>query len=145
MYQFSRELYRELLPVLQERQPSRTPFEVRRSLLLTCEATIQRLASDRDYFAWPARTLFREIRNDFSVYHQRRVYRIVDHYMTLADEFLLAHPGWDLDADGTARPCRALTRQNTQCRRTPVAANGYCPSHQHLAATEHCPPMALAA
>ena len=141
MYQFSRALYRDLLPVLEQRQRGRTPFEVRRSLLLACEATVQRLASDRDYFAWPARTLFRDIRNDFSVYQQRRVYEIVDHYVKLADDFLMAHPGWDLHADGAARPCRALTRKNTPCRRTPVAANGYCPSHQHLAATEHSEPM----
>ena len=32
--------------------------------------------------------------------------------------------------------CGARTRAGTACRRAPQPANGYCPSHQHLAETE---------
>ena len=41
-----------------------------------------------------------------------------------------------VDAQGNPRQCRAVTRKGTACQRTPLAANGYCPSHQHLAETE---------
>jgi hypothetical protein len=29
-----------------------------------------------------------------------------------------------------------MTRKGAACQRTPLAHNGYCPSHQHLADTE---------
>ena len=54
----------------------------------------------------------------------------------LADEFVAALPRNGVDAEGNPRQCRAVTRKGTACQRTPLASNGYCPSHQHLAETE---------
>jgi hypothetical protein len=136
MYQFSRGIYRELSPLL-DRQPSATAtLEVRRALLSACEASIERLATDRHYFARPARTLFCDIRCHFPVCRQEQVYLVVERYMALADEFAAALPRHGVDAHGNPRRCRAVTRKGTACQRTPLASNGYCPSHQHLAETE---------
>ncbi len=49
------------------------------------------------------------------------------------------------DANGNPLQCRATTRRGTACQREPLARNGYCPSHQHLAETEACEVTALAA
>ena len=40
------------------------------------------------------------------------------------------------DIYGNPLQCRASTRKGTPCQRMPLAHNGYCPSHQHLAETE---------
>ena len=136
MYQFSRGIYRELAPLLETHQPLRCAFETRAALLRACEASVERLANDRNYFARPARTLFSDIRCYFPVCRQEQVYLVVERYMTLADEFVAALPRNGVDANGNPRQCRAVTRRGTACQRTPLAANGYCPSHQHLAETE---------
>jgi hypothetical protein len=137
MYQFSRAIYRELAPLLDRQQTPAEDFEVRKGLLQACEGSIQRLATDRHYFARPARTLFCDIRRHFPVCRQEQVYYIVERYVTLADEFVAALPRTGVDANGNPRQCRAVTRKGTACQRTPLAANGYCPSHQHLAETEN--------
>jgi hypothetical protein len=113
--------------------------------LRACEAAVKRLASDRHYFARPARTLFTDVRSYFPVSRQHHVYTVIARYMTLADEFLTALPPAGCDADGNPLQCRAMTRKGTSCQRTPLARNGYCPSHQHLAETEHEEAHALAA
>ena len=53
MYQFSRAIYRELAPDIIEERPSchRRPNHER--VLRACEAAIERLATDRHYFAGP--------------------------------------------------------------------------------------------
>jgi hypothetical protein len=136
MYQFSRGIYRELAPLLDHGLPPSALFEKRQALLQACEASVHRLATDRHYFARPARTLFSDIRCYFPVCRQEQVYLVVERYMTLADEFVAALPRTGLDAAGNPRQCRAVTRKGTACQRTPLASNGYCPSHQHLAETE---------
>ena len=136
MYQFSRAIYRELLPLLDATQPPAAQLEARRMLLLACESSIERLANDRHYFARPTRTLFHDIRCNFPVCRQEQVYHVVERYMTLADEFVATLPAAGVDANGNPRQCRAVTRKGTPCQRTPLASNGYCPSHQHLAETE---------
>ena len=136
MYQFSRGIYRELSPLLATSQPGRNQLEVRLGLLQACESSIERLATDRHYFAHPARTLFSDIRCYFPVCRQEQVFLVVERYMALADEFVAALPRTGVDAHGNPRRCRAVTRKGTACQRTPLAANGYCPSHQHLAETE---------
>ena len=70
MYQFSRAIYRELA------HESSTTARVRRrpqprARPAACEATIERLATDRHYFAKPARTLFNDIRPYFPMGAQR--------------------------------------------------------------------------
>ncbi|HEX2702906.1 MAG TPA: hypothetical protein VHM72_05700 [Solirubrobacteraceae bacterium] len=145
MYQFSRGIYRELAPLVERRNGGRADLDDQLRVLDACESAIHRLASDRQYFAKPARTLFSDVRSFFPVARQHHVYRVIEHYVTLADEFLAALPAGGCDADGNPIQCRAMTRKGTTCQRTPLARNGYCPSHQHLAETEHEEAPALAA
>jgi hypothetical protein len=137
MYQFSRGIYRELAPLVEHRGGGRGQLEDQINVLRACEAAVKRLASDRHYFARPARTLFSDVRSYFAVSRQQHVYSVIERYMTLADEFLAALPPAGCDVDGNPVQCRAMTRKGTVCQRTPLARNGYCPSHQHLAETEH--------
>jgi len=137
MYQFSRGIYRELAPLVERRNGGRHHLEDQLHVLHACEAAVRRLANDRHYFARPARSLFCDVRSYFPVARQRQVYAIISHYITLADEFLASLPAAGCDADGNPLQCRAMTRKGTPCQRTPLSRNGYCPSHQHLAETEH--------
>jgi hypothetical protein len=145
MYQFSRGIYRELSPLLERNQVGRSQFAVRFALLHACESSIERLVTDRHYFAHPARTLFSDIRCYFPVCRQEQVYQVVERYVALADEFVAALPPNGVDPNGNPLQCRAVTRKGTACQRAPLPANGYCPSHQHLAETENCEVPALAA
>jgi hypothetical protein len=105
-------------------------------VLRACEAAVERLATDRHYFAHPARTLFKDIRIYFPMTAQLRVLRVIQRYLGLADEFLRRLPANGFDAYGNPLQCRASTRKGTPCQRMPLPHNGYCPSHQHLAETE---------
>ena len=145
MYQFSRGIYRELSPLVDRHHGARGTLETRLALLRACEASVERLATDRHYFARPARTLFGDIRCYFPVCRQEQVYQVVERYMALADEFDAQLPRNGVDPQGNPLQCRAVTRRGTACQRAPLPANGYCPSHQHLAETEDCEVPALAA
>lgn len=145
MYQFSRGIYRELAPLVERRPGRRNTLEEQARLLHACETSIKRMATDRHYFARPAHTLFGDIRTFFPVSRQEQVYVVVARYMSLADEFLAALPAAGCDAEGNPLQCRAMTRRGTPCQRAPLAHNGYCPSHQHLAETEHGEVHAVAA
>ena len=84
MYQFSRGIYRELAPLLDRNPAPFAQFEMRRALLRACEVSVERLATDRHYFARPARTLFYDIRANFPVCRQEQVLHVVEHYMAPA-------------------------------------------------------------
>ena len=144
MYQFSRALYRELAPLVQEDRYG-CLSENRQSFLTVCEGSFRRLATDRHYFARPARTLFNDIRFYFPMSRQERVYRIVRHYVNAADEWIAQMPRQGYDANGNPLQCRATTRKGTPCQRMPLPHNGYCPSHQHLAETEETEVQKIAA
>ena len=133
MYQFSRAVYRELSPMVVEDNMS---VEARRDLLDACERAFDRLANDRHYFARPSRTLFNDIRAYFPMSAQVHVYRVVDRYMSFASDYLAERPAVVMELTGRKLECRATTRKGTPCQRMPLAHNGYCPSHQHLAETE---------
>jgi hypothetical protein len=105
-------------------------------VLHACEATIERLVTDRHYFARPARTLFTDIRLYFPISEQQRVWQIVSVYIAAAQDWLAKQPQHGFDVNGNPLECRATTRRGTPCQRMPLAHNGYCPSHQHLAETE---------
>jgi hypothetical protein len=135
MYRFSRAIYRELASEIIENSQSR-PYPNHERVLRACEAAVERLATDRHYFARPARTLFTDIRMYFPMSAQGRVFRVVDRYIGFADEFLRSRPQNGFDVYGNPLQCRASTRKGTQCQRMPLPQNGYCPSHQHLAETE---------
>src|SRR4051812_4559285 len=139
MYQFSRAIYRDLAPYIQVGDGGlcgRSCGEAHAAVLHACEATVERLAADRHYFKRPARTLFNDIRIFFPMSAQARVCTTVSRYLALADEWLARQPQAGFDVHGNPLQCRATTRKGSPCQRMPLAHNGYCPSHQHLAATE---------
>jgi hypothetical protein len=133
MYQFSRAIYRELSPLIDTKPGARDGHA---EVLHACESTIERLATDRHYFAKPARTLFNDIRANFPIGVQERVWSVVSAYVAAAQEWLARQPQHGYDIHGNPLECRATTRRGTPCQRMPLAHNGYCPSHQHLAETE---------
>jgi hypothetical protein len=136
MYRFSRAIYRELADEIAEDPHSGCSYANHERVLRACETAIERLATDRHYFAHPARTLFQDIRIYFPMNSQIRVLRVIQRYLELADEFLQRLPQNGFDAYGNPLQCRASTRRGTPCQRMPLPHNGYCPSHQHLAETE---------
>ena len=138
MYRFSRAIYRELADEIVG-DPCLGPQVNHERVLRSCEAAIERLATDRHYFAHPARTLFNDIRIFFPMTSQLRVLRVIQRYLGLADEFLRRLPQNGFDAYGNPLQCRASTRKGTPCQRMPLPHNGYCPSHQHLVETEELP------
>ena len=135
MYQFSRAIYRELAPHIRP-AAGQDMRQAHAHVLRACEATVERLASDRHYFKRPARTLFQDVRPQFAMCAQQRVWQVVSCYVECAAEWSARQPVHGYDAQGNALECRATTRRGTACRRIPLAINGYCPSHQHLADTE---------
>ena len=140
MYQFSRAIYRELASEIVEGDCQWNGVGNHQRVLRACEAAVERLATDRHYFARPARTLFQDIRPYFPMSAQERVYRVVARYMACADELLSRLPQRGYDVNGNPIQCRATTRKGTPCQRMPLPLNGYCPSHQHLAETEQVVP-----
>jgi hypothetical protein len=136
MYRFSRAIYRELADEVIEDPHTVGAHANHERVLRACEAAVERLATDRRYFAHPSRTLFNDIRAYFPMSAQLRVLGVVERYMALADEFLRRLPANGFDAYGNPLQCRASTRKGTPCQRMPLPHNGYCPSHQHLAETE---------
>ena len=136
MYQFSRAIYRELAPDIDRRSSTPRAASSHAAVLRACEATMERLATDRHYFARPARTLFNDIRIYFPMCAQAHVCSVVTRYIA-------ARRGV-LDASRTTATTSAATRCSAARRRArarrasamPLPHNGYCPSHQHLAETE---------
>ena len=138
MYQFSRAIYRKLAPRIAAPAPGQPTSANQTAVLKACEDVVTRLAVDRHYFARPERALFAQIRSYFAMSDQAEVHRVVARYMGFAQQFLIEHPHEGYTAVSGAPPqCRATTRKGSACQRTPLARNGYCPSHQHLADTEN--------
>jgi len=135
MYHFSRAIYRELAPHVLEEKPSCQPESNRELVLRSCENAMERLFTDRRYFAKPDRSLFNEIRVYFPISAQLRVYMVVERNVALAQEYLSRLPEREFDANGAPRSCQAMTRKGRPCQRQPLPHNEYCPSHQHLAET----------
>jgi hypothetical protein len=144
MYQFSRAIYRELSPHIAETPCGASDVNSHHCVLRACESAVERLATDRHYFARPARTLFNDIRLYFPMNTQERVYQVVSLYLGYAQQFLAEHPFAGYDVSGKPLQCRATTRKGTACQRMPLPHNGYCPSHQHLAETEDAEELAAA-
>ena len=131
MYQFSRSMYRELAPdVVGEFRED--VCHARQRFLRACETTMERLATDRHYFARPTRTLFNDVRNFFPISSQMRVYRIVERHVMLAREYVDSQARAGVTFDGSPLCCHATTRKGTSCQRVPLPGSKYCPSHKHL-------------
>jgi hypothetical protein len=131
MYQFSRSMYRELSPdVVGEYREDLCA--ARQRFLRACETTMERLATDRHYFARPTRTLFNDVRNFFPISSQMRVYRIVERHVALARDYVDSQARAGVTFDGSPLCCHATTRKGTSCQRVPLPGSKYCPSHKHL-------------
>ena len=139
MYQVSRAIYRELSRDITGGR------QAHGQVLRACEAAVERMVNDRHYFARPARTLFRDIRPYFAIATWPRVWRVVNGYVSCTQALLDRLPRTGLDLNGEPLQCRASTRRGTACQRVPLHANGYCPSHQHLADTEDVEAIPVAA
>src|SRR5436305_2898799 len=110
MYRFSRAIYREIANETVEDPHAICPHANHERVLRACEATVERMATDRHYFARPARTLFTDIRAYFPMSVQPRVLRAIERYLACADEFLRAQPNNGFDLYGNPLQCRASTR-----------------------------------
>ena len=135
MYQFSRAIYRDLSPYVQDEKRSAQRESNRTIVLRECESAIERLMTDRRYFSRPTRTLFNNVRPFFSIADLPRVYVIIDRNIELALRFITAVPNYAYDSSGIPRQCHAMTRKGQPCQRQPLPASDYCPSHQHLVET----------
>jgi hypothetical protein len=124
MYHISREIYRELAPLL-------APAD-RVHVLRACEATVARLVHDRHYFARPSRQLFAEIRWRFPLSAQRRAFVVIDRHLRATRAYLESSNEAMLALTGTAPTCRATTRRRGLCSHTPDPRTGYCRWHAHL-------------
>lgn len=129
MFQFSRAIYRELQHDITGGARGHA------AVVRSCEQNMERLVNDRHYFARPARTLYHDLRPWFALPAHPRVWQVVQRYVAAA-ELALDQMPLGLDATGAPLQCRATTRRGTPCQRMPLAHNGWCPSHQHLAETE---------
>src|SRR5215207_4854438 len=132
MYQFSRSIYRELVDdVLTDRNGD--VCRERQRFLRACEASVERLALDRHYFAKPVKTLFHDVRSFFPITQQLRVYRVVERHVELAKDYVDSQARAGVTFDGSPLCCHASTRKGTPCQRVPLPGGlKYCPSHKHL-------------
>ena len=131
MYQFSRSIFRELAPgVVSARGEDATTTRMR--FLRACEASMERLAMDRHYFAKPVKTLFNDVRHFFPIGDQLHVYGVCARHMELATEFVDTQLRSGTTFDGSPVCCHASTRRGSPCARVPLPGSKYCPSHKHL-------------
>ncbi len=135
MYQFSRAIYRELAMEVSP-QPSGGRAVAQARLLSECESAMERLATDRHYFAHPVRTLFNDVRSLFPISGQLRVYRTIEHHMLEAVAYVDSQARDGVTFDGSPLCCHATTRKGTSCQRVPLPSSKYCPSHKHLDETQ---------
>ena len=142
MYQFSRAMFRDLAPLVSGPGPA---CQAQLHVLQSCEQAVERLATDRRYFARPTRTLFNDVRSFFPMAEQRRVYVTIERHLELAQAFFTRQALHGYDVNGDPLQCRATTRKGKPCQRVPLPLNGYCPSHQHLAETEDLANLGAAA
>lgn len=131
MYQFSRSMYRELAGELVADGPAAGAAE-RAQFLKACEVAVERVATDRHYFARPARSLFNDVRVYFPMSRQLRVYRVIERHMSLATKYVDRAAEAGVTLDGAPLCCHATTRRGTACQRVPLPGSQYCPSHKHL-------------
>ncbi|HZJ28492.1 MAG TPA: hypothetical protein VFD37_00720, partial [Solirubrobacterales bacterium] len=123
MYRFSRSIYRSLAPLVRA-DCGRCETEARQELLRSCETTISRLVLDRRYFRNPPRSLFDQVRHLFSIDDQFRVRLVIERNLGFAATYLDRMPA-EQSAMLGPHHCRALTRQGTPCRRSPLPQHEY--------------------
>jgi len=131
MYQYSRAIYRSIKDLIEPYADTGSRLEARRAVLDACETTMERLASDPLYFSKPDRALFQDIRRYFPITAQAQVAWTVQESVAAAVAFIEEQIESGALDGGVAR-CRATTRKDKPCQRTPLPERDYCPSHQHL-------------
>lgn len=141
LYQFSRAMYRALADAIVDSPgPCATDRSNHVRVLHACEATVERMATDRWYFKKPTRSLIRDLRPYFPLSEQAHMNAIVEQYLALVDSSIEEQFESGYDFTGNRLECRAMTRKGTPCQRLPHPRNGYCPSHQHIADAEGVDP-----
>ena len=88
MYQYSRAIYRSVKDMIDPYADRDTQLESRRGVLIACEQTMGRLASDPLYFAKPERALFQDIRRFFPITAQAQVAWAVKEGVKAAVDFI---------------------------------------------------------
>ena len=88
MYQYSRAIYRSVNDLIDPYADRETQLESRRAVLIACEQTMERLATDPLYFAKPERALFQDIRRHFPITAQAQVAWAVEQGVKAAVEFI---------------------------------------------------------
>jgi hypothetical protein len=88
MYQYSRAIYRSIKDLVDPYVTLREQAEYRRAVLEACEQTMERLASDPQYFAKPERSLFQDIRRYFPITAQAQVAWAVNEGVAAAVAFI---------------------------------------------------------
>src|SRR4051812_28518674 len=73
MYQYSRAIYRSIKDLVEPYVEAESQIASRRAVLEACEQTMERLASDPQYFAHPDKALFQDIRRYFPITSQAQV------------------------------------------------------------------------
>ena len=131
MYQFSRSMYRELAEFVVPVENCKVGA-TRARLLSSCEAAVERLASDRHYFARPARSLFNDVRMLFPLSKQLVAFSVIERHMRLATDYVDMQARTGNSLTGVPLVCHATTRRGTPCQREPLPGSRYCPSHKHL-------------
>jgi hypothetical protein len=131
MYQFSRSMYRELAEFV-DAGSTCAAGAAKARLLTSCEAAVERLASDRHYFARPTRSLFNDVRMLFPLSKQLVAFSVIERHMRLATDFVDQHARGGHSLTGAPLICHATTRRGTACQREPLPGSRYCPSHKHL-------------
>ena len=127
MYRFSRAIYRELASEIIEDPHAECPHANHERVLRACEAAVERLATDRHYFARPRGRCSTTSGRTSRWRPSARVLRVIERYLACADEFLRSQPQNGFDLYGNPLQCRASTRKGTPCQRMPLPHNGYCP------------------
>lgn len=98
--------------------------------LRACEASMERLAMDRHYFAKPVRALFNDVRHFFPIGEQLRVYGACEAHMTMATEFVDSQLRTGMTFDGSPVCCHASTRRGNRVRARAAAGEQVLPVPQ---------------
>ncbi len=140
MFELSRDLYRELKPMVitDHHQPGRSE----RVLLAACEQTVSRIARDLRRYPRPARHLFSNVRFLFPIQEQLHCYRIIERHLHEALLILEAEAGPETGRIGALR-CASINRKGRPCGREPLRGSRFCPSHKHLEAIVPMPHQGL--
>ena len=140
MFELSRDLYRELKPMVIA--DTRHPGRSERVLLAACEQTVSRIARDLRRYPRPARHLFSNVRFLFPVQEQLHCYHIIERHLTAALDVLEAEAGPETGRSGALR-CASINRKGRPCGREPLRGSRFCPSHKHLEAIVPLPHQGL--